>query len=212
MKIKTYKPRRYLNTLKFEEWLTKGMSEDNAEKIGVVFQHVLNAVWNRRKWGQDKDTKIHIDDWDTWSMDVTLSPIILPLLIQLKEQTQGAPFIDDEDVPDDIKKSSAPDLENDWDTDDFHFKRWDWVLDEMIWAFSQTYEDDDQFHTGDHDIVMIPIDEWGKEVPKENAKYFRMDKGPDDTHVHDEVGHKKHTARIANGHRLFGKYYGTLWS
>ena len=42
---------------------------------------------------------IKIDKWDTWSMDSTLSPIILPMLKQLKATKHGAPYIDDEDVP-----------------------------------------------------------------------------------------------------------------
>ena len=34
---------------------------------------------------------VHIDKWDTWSLDCTLSYIILPCLKQLKEQKQGVP-------------------------------------------------------------------------------------------------------------------------
>jgi hypothetical protein len=32
--------------------------------------------------------------------------------------------------------------ENEWDTDSLHFMRWDWILDEMIWAFEQKVSDD----------------------------------------------------------------------
>jgi len=78
---------------------------------------------------------VKIDPWDTWSMDVTLAHIILPMLKQLKETKHGAPHVDDEDVPEHLRKSAAPPTENDWDTDDNYFKRWDWVMDEMIFAF-----------------------------------------------------------------------------
>lgn len=57
------------------------------------------------------------------------------MLKQLKETKQGAPYVDDEDVPEHLRKSAAPPTENEWDTDDNHFKRWDYVLDEMIFAF-----------------------------------------------------------------------------
>ena len=50
---------------------------------------------------------VKIDYWDTWSMDHTLSPIILPMLKQLKETKQGSPFVDDADVPEHLW-STAP--------------------------------------------------------------------------------------------------------
>jgi hypothetical protein len=51
---------------------------------------------------------IKIDKWDTWSMDHTLSPIILPMLKQLKEVKHGAPNVEDEDVPEHLRSTSAP--------------------------------------------------------------------------------------------------------
>ena len=87
--------------------------------------------------------EVHIDKYDTWSMDHTLAPIILPMLLQLKETKNGAPLVDDEDVPEELKSTSAPTKENDWDTDDNWFKRWDWVLDEMIYAFDCKANKDD---------------------------------------------------------------------
>ena len=78
---------------------------------------------------------VKIDRWDTWSMDYSLSHIVVPMLKQLKETKHGSPFVDDEDVPEELKSTSAPPKENEWDTDENHFKRWDWALNEMIWAF-----------------------------------------------------------------------------
>ena len=75
-------------------------------------------------------TQIIIHPWDTWSMDHTLSLIILPMLKQLKETTHGAPYVDYEDVP----KELHPEITHD-DTDKNYFKRWEYVLDEMIYAF-----------------------------------------------------------------------------
>lgn len=86
--------------------------------------------------------EVIIEPFDTWSMDHTLSLIIVPMLKQLKETQHGAPHVDDEDVPEEIRSTSAPPKENDWDVDDNHFKRWEWVMDEMIWAFTQIKEDE----------------------------------------------------------------------
>ena len=152
---------------------------------------------------------IKIDSCDTWSMDRTLAPIILPMLKQLKDTKHGAPFVDDGDVPEELKSTSAPPKENEWDTDDNHFKRWDYVLDEMIWAFEQLCDEDhdSQFHTGVRDIKTVAC-EWD-----ENGKptLYTMEKGPNDTSHFDDEGYQKHNERIGNGLRLFGTYYRSLW-
>ena len=156
---------------------------------------------------------IKIDYWDTWSMDHTLSPIILPMLRQLKEVKHGSPLVDDEDVPDELKSTAAAPKENDWDTDSNHFKRWDWVMSEMIFAFECKVDDswEDAFRSGDHDIKWIPVDKDGNEVPKGEHKYYQMGHGPKDTYKCDYDGMRVVEARIQNGFRLFGKYYQALW-
>jgi len=95
--------------------------------------------------GEDQVVEVQIDPWDTWSMDYTLAPIILPMLRQLKETKHGAPNVDDDDVPEQLRSTSAPPKDNEWDTDMFHFDRWDWVLDEMIYAFDCKANKDDVF-------------------------------------------------------------------
>ena len=87
--------------------------------------------------------QITIHDWDTWSMDHTLSYIIVPMPIQLKDTKHGAPNVDDDDVPEELRmpdgwKETRYNI--DGETDEQFFNRWDWVLDEMIWAF--TYKRD----------------------------------------------------------------------
>ena len=52
------------------------------------------------KLGIKNETKIsvHIDNFDTWSMDYTLSYIIEPMLKQLKVTKHGAPYVDRKSV------------------------------------------------------------------------------------------------------------------
>jgi hypothetical protein len=142
---------------------------------------------------------VKIDRWDTWSMDHTLAMIALPMLRQLRETKHGAPFVDDEDVPMSLKSTSAPPKANEWDTDDNHFHRWDWVLAEMIWAFEQKVCDDDESEFFDHS-------ECGdvKDFIKDTNEYLSRSKV-------DWDGLKRHQERKANGFRLFGKYYQNLW-
>ena len=139
---------------------------------------------------------VKIDRWDTWSMDYTLSFIVVPMLKQLKETKHGAPFVDDEDVPEELKSTSAPPKENDYDTDENHFKRWDWALNEMIWAFEQNLSYDSEEKFFDH----AEWDEKEKDFGK-NLHKIKI----------DQVGLKAHQDRKASGFRLFGKYYQGLW-
>ena len=177
----------------------------------------LTPISRAIQWVWDKvDRKIDyvkIDRWDTWSMDHTLSYIILPMLKQLKETKHGSPFVDDEDVPDELKSTSAPPKENEYDTDANHFKRWDYVLDEMIFAFEHKVDDswEDAYRSGEHDILWVPVDKDGNEVPKGEHKFMQMAKGPKDTYECDYDGMEIVHKRMKNGFRLFGKYYEGLW-
>ena len=81
--------------------------------------------------------EIIIHSWDTWNMDYTLAKIILPMLKQLKATKHGSPNIDNEDVPINLRAPEDDVLKYKelGETDPDFFKRWDWVLDEMIYAF-----------------------------------------------------------------------------
>jgi hypothetical protein len=138
-------------------------------------------------------------------MDNTLSIIILPMLKQLKETKHSSPFVDDEDVPEELKSTSSPAKENDWDTDENHFKRWDWVLDEMIWAFDHIANDgewQEEFYSGNVSMKSIQLENGMSQLIK--------DTGPDAFRV-DYDRMQKVEDRIKNGTRLFGKYYQALW-
>ena len=166
-------------------------------------------LWIDRK--KKRKVKVHLDRWDTWNMETTLGYIVRPMLKQLKENKHGAPFVDDEDVPDEIRSTSAPELSQEQKdtghTDALFFKRWDWVMDEMIFAFesleggsNQDWED--QFTTGKYDYRFKKIDEKGTS---------EMIRGPNHTAETNWDARKAYGARIQNGFRLFGKYYMSLW-
>ena len=182
----------------FTGWLEHiGLPEKFSDK---VFDY-LDGTWVDRilfnfSRKQKQTIKVKIDKWDTWSMDHTLAIIIVPMLKQLKETKNGAPVVDDEDVPEELKSTSAPPKENDYDLDENWFKRWDWVLDEMIWTFEQKASDGDwvdQYY--DHSNV------------DKNADIMEQVKQM----IVDKEGLEKHQDRVDNGLRLFGKYYENLW-
>ena len=88
--------------------------------------------------GEDQKVEVQIDPWDTWSMDYTLAYIVLPMLKQLKETKHGAPNVDNEDVPEELRMPDGwyeEKYSRDGEIDPHFFDRWNWVLDEMIYAF-----------------------------------------------------------------------------
>ena len=169
-------------------------------------------------WQDRHRISVKLDPWDTWSADDTLAHIILPMLVDLKQTKQGAPNVDPEDVPENLRpgKLEVEQYQKDGTTDALFFKRYEYVLDEMIWAFNEHTKDWDeteaQFYSGETDIVSVPIDEAGNEVAKEDAKYFRIDRGPNDTSEWDREGWQAYMDRKQNGFRLFAKYYTSLWN
>lgn len=147
------------SVFKLGEWLAYGSVEEireRDEKLDVLLDKISKKEENKTLlykfllWIESKKKRtirVKIDKYDTWSMDHTLAYIILPMLKQLKESKHGAPYTDDKDVPKELRSTSAPRKKNDWDIDDNHFKRWDWVLDQMIWSFEQKLSDDEPDYT-----------------------------------------------------------------
>ena len=148
-----------------------------------------------------REISVKIDKWDTYSMDHTLAMIAHPMLIQLRDTTNSAPFIPFEDRPEHLI-GTVPVRER-GDVDEFHFDAWQWVLTEMIHAFESKLSDDweGQFFSGEAD--------WS--VEESDSDFTKMVKGPNHTLQCDIEGMKVCQERISNGFRLFGKYYENLW-
>ena len=138
----------------------------------------------------DRDFDIEVSNDDTYSLDHTLSYIIYHSIVKFKEKNTVSPMVDDDDVSETLKNDGC-----------IH-KRWEYVIDEMIWAFKQIYEDnEEQFYSGEADIQF-------EELPN---GLLKMKNGPNDTFEVDREGMDSYSKRIANGTRLFGKYYRHLW-
>jgi hypothetical protein len=154
---------------------------------------------------------VRIDPYDTWSMDHTLSLIIHPMLVQLRDTKHGAPFTDDQDVPEHLRSTSAPLKKEEWDTDDLFQDRWNWILDEIIWAFYQEANDDP-------DAPEFP--EIGKSIVKEIesdslglglTSMLCAPKGSQEVWDKYYADSAEFDKRKDNAFRLFGKYYRGLW-
>ena len=178
---------------KFGEWLAYGKwrgIDDIPNDAKNLFVNKDQPTWlylflERIESKRKRKIKIHIDKWDTWSMDHTLAQIVLPMLKQLKKTKHGSAQVDMDDVPPEMRMTST----EDWDDQlvfDFYndpelskqniqcdiHDRWNWVMDEMIFAFEFIVDEDNRYsHKFDQEV--------------EN--------------------------RVANGLKLFGKYYQGLW-
>lgn len=146
----------------------------------------LNRWSNNRK----RRIKIKYHNYDTWGLDNTLALIILPGLKQLKATNHGFAQVAEEDGPDHLR---GP--ENDEE-------RWNWVMDELIWAFTQIVEDYPvDFTSGTSDWVWTTTD----------LGLQRLDKGPNHTFTVDFDAQKQYNDRIDRALILFGKHYRNLW-
>lgn len=170
---------------KFGEWLANDKNGDDSYL--TKFCNWIHSFKKRQEY-------IKLDYYDHWSVDHTLALIIAPLLIQLKSKKQGFGFIDDEDVPEQLQSKYGI-KENEWDWDSLAEKRYEWFLDELIWAFTQHNLEDETAKFYDH----------GEKIKGESL----MDS------VHrikvDHVGLDAHNKRKEHAFKMFGKYYQTLW-
>lgn len=151
-------------------------------KDSWIYDKVLMAVENWVDNNTKRKVRVHIHNYDVWSMDDTLALIILPMLKLLREKKQGYAMVDDDDVPEELRSTSAPPLTQEqidsaW-PDDNGLPRWEWVMGEMIWAFEQM-------------------------DPEADDEFFAT--------AYDHAGHMKWQARKTRGFTLFGKYFQALW-
>ena len=197
----------------YDEPLIEKLS-DFLNPFSVAWQKFLDFVHPRISY-------VKIDRYDTWSMDHTLADIILPMLKQLRDTKHGSPLVDLEDVPEELRMVGYEDASSQYTLDldnpeeygkdswELTHRRWEWVLDEMIFAFEHLVDDkwEDAFHSGVHDIKHVPCewDENGK------PKLYSMEHGPNHTYKLDYEGLRKVYDRMENGFKLFGKYYRGLW-
>ena len=169
------------------------------EKHGEWYDWVYNIEWLEAvdnffdRWHKRKIV-VKIHDYDVWGLDHTIALIAAPALRRLKDKKRGAPFVDDDDVPEELRSTAAPPV-LEYQTDANHFKRWEWVIGEMIWAMDQVADDNADSVFFDHSQV------------DESAPFEEQVKGV----KYDKEGWQAWDHRKTNGLRLFGKYFEGLW-
>lgn len=159
-----------------------------------------------KRRGDIKKCNVEVTYGSEWNADWTIATMVLPLLQKVKECKQGAPFTSDEDVPEHLRSTACAPVEE-WETDDNWFKRWEYILDEIIFAMQEIAngnENEPPFHTKEGEMVM-------KEINPETGLGDIVFEGWESTPESEEA-HRSYHARVQNGCRLFGKYFTALWT
>lgn len=151
--------------------------------------------------GQVRKNHVVCSERDAYNADWTIAQMVLPLLLQVKKDKQGAPFVDDVYVPEHLRSTACAPKENEWETDDNWFKRYEYVLDEIIFAMQEVandYENEPDMYEKvdeeDPETVTGEVDIGLKIIPHKTVLY---------TDYH---------ARVQNGLMLFGVFFTSLWT
>lgn len=160
---------------------------------------------------------VEVDDYDAWNADHTLALIILPILLELKENKMGIPG----QFSDVGGESYADQRSFDFYEDSYDEalaaseRQWSDILDKMIWSFQQIALDEyeQKYHHGEAKYDFVKSD---KQYPNpisgqmENT-YQMIDRNPTE-HWFDHVGLALHEERIQEGLDLFAKHFRSLWN
>lgn len=142
---------------------------------------------------------------DTWSLDASLSPIILSALIKFKETINEPSRKDWVGVPNQIMYELFPDVGYNYSDEQLEkgSEYWNSILDKMIYAFNLKNEPNlkDYAFTFNHftkntedGLTKVNIS------PTNQVEY--------DRYRADEETHWK---KVEEGHLLFGKFFRSLW-
>jgi len=146
----------------------------------------------RNRKGRQK-VEVYIDPWDTLDVSVTLANIILPTLVQLKEQEVCPMIMYEVDCPRD--EQGNPTDEADYEAN----IKWNLILDKMIWAFEQVLNPD---------VRGVRITGKDERHPEDEKKFNTLS-----WEIHS-VGNVQtrllNHPEIQEGFELFGKYYWSL--
>lgn len=194
-----------------------GAHEDDAyDIVHAIVKHIpekpfrvfhdfrKNLPWNKHV--------IEIDKWDTWSMDGTLAPIIIPMLKQLKETKHGVPY----DFAHVGGESWDSQLSFDWyeaDVDklfDEHAeRRWNEVMDKMIWSFEEIAKSSESEGFSEDYWEPMTEEEIIATMEKHNSVYKDILAKPSYKINREKLD--AYNERMQEGLELFGKYFRNLW-
>lgn len=130
---------------------------------------------------------------DVWSLDDTLSPIILAGLVKFKETIVNSEF---SGVPSSFVKGQ--------DVTDQEVSEWHGVIDKMIYAFDENNIPDIQDFK-----FKIEMKHGETKVNGSTEIFLKCDNEEEKSRYYEAL--KDHNKRCEEGRMLFAKYYENLW-
>jgi len=118
-----------------DKWAGNPIVEGMVGFLQVVINVCINSWYTKL----NRFSVIRISNEDTWSIEHTIAPIVLRLLEQFRYTAIGAPHVENEDVPEELW---APEPTGPGGDDENWFRRWEWVIGEMIFAFELSADGD----------------------------------------------------------------------
>lgn len=131
------------------------------ETIDDFMDHTLYAFMNKFT-SKDKKVNVEIHGYDVWNVDHTLALIIHPLLVKYKDMHHGSPYVDNEDVPENLHDPHPEERYKNGSTDAHHHERWKYVLDIMIEAFRRLADQEESYDKEYNDEIEEGLRLFGK--------------------------------------------------
>lgn len=116
----------------FGKWLaTKSKGEDS------ILMKICQWIHSKQK----RKVQIKIHNYDTWSVDDTLSPIIFAVLSEFVKEVPSTAMVDKADVPESLHCTYGEYNESDGGMSAaFSHEAWLYVLNEMLYAFDPEWD------------------------------------------------------------------------
>lgn len=153
-----------------------------------------------------KGKKVYFNYRDTFSLDSTLSPVILSGLKRFKEVITSPEHSDCRGVPGAVISDMFPDLVG--HASDEQLKqadaRWLEIIDTMIYAFNNKNEPDlKDYQFKFHYRVLENLEDGGSRIS--------IDHDNEEEYQRYKADEKEHQHKVQEGLDLFSRFYSSLW-
>ena len=142
---------------------------------------------------------------DTWSLDASLSPIILSALLKFKETINAPSRKDWVGVPSQIMYELFPDIEYNYSDEQLEkgSEYWNSILDKMIYAFDSNNEPNISSYgfKFNHESEKTEEGFVKTSITTTNESEYQRYKKDED----------QYWKNVDEGHLLFGKFFRSLW-
>ena len=113
-------------------WCEILTNSDDCESLLIKFNSGLQKFYDKLALNI-----VRLKGDDIWEAEQTIAIVVYPILLKLRKEKHGAPNVDPIDVPEHLRMTveQKKAYNVDGTTDENYFARYDYIMDEMIFAF-----------------------------------------------------------------------------